>query len=460
MKRSELIFSASQMPLDFAMVVLAAIGAHALRFSGSLASIAPAQTNLPLNEYLPFAIGGGLIWVGVFALAGLYRLRVTRSVVEELFLVVVASLASFAAIAMVIFFDRALFNSRLTIVITSALAVVFISLARAVLKKFQQFLVGRYGVGVHRVLIVGRNHGGRTREIIEELSRTRRFGYEIVAIEPALALEKIEHLIERRAVDDVFVTDLQYERDGLLALVALCQQKGAGFHYTSGIFDTFRTRSHTLAALPITEVLNTPLDGWGRITKRGLDIFGSIIGVIMVGLMYVILGLIIKLDSNGPVIVSLERLGQNAKPFRLYKFRSMIDKAWVKKPELLASSEREGPLFKMKNDPRITRVGRFIRRFRLDEFPQIFNVLTGKMSLVGPRPHEPQEVARYERYQKRLLSVKPGITGFAQISGSSDLPFEQEVKLDTYYIENWSMLLDLKILIRTAVIMFFDRTAV
>lgn len=460
MKRSELIFSASQVPLDFAMVVLAAAAAHAIRFSGSLASFAPTQINLPFHEYLPFALGGGLIWVIIFALAGLYRLRVTRSVVEELFLVLVASLASFAVIAIVIFFDRALFNSRLTIVITSALAIVFIGIARSALKKFQQFLVGRFGVGVHRVLIVGRNRGGRTRQIIEELSRTRRFGYEVVGVEPALALEKIEHLIERRAVDDVFVTDLQYDRDGLLALVALCQRKGAGFHFTSGVFDTFRTKVHTLAALPITEVLNTPLDGWGRITKRSLDVFGSVIGVVVVGLMYFILGLIIKLGSPGPVILALERIGQNGKPFRLYKFRSMIDKAWVKKPELLASSEREGPLFKMKHDPRVTRVGRVIRRFRLDEFPQIFNVLKGDMSLVGPRPHEPGEVARYEQYQKRLLSVKPGITGFAQISGSSDLAFEQEVKLDTYYIENWSMLLDIKILIRTAVIMFFDRTAV
>lgn len=460
MKRSELIFSALEVPLDFVMLVLAGLAAYAVRFSGWFQNWSPAQTALPLSEYIPLVMGVAAFWIIIYALAGLYRLKVTRSVVEEFFLVVVASLAGLAAVAVLIFFSRSFFESRLVVVLATALAIIFVGGARLALKKIQQSLVGRFGIGVHRVLIVGRNHGGRARELINELSRTRRFGYAIAAVEPSVNREKIARLLSKKRVDDVFVTDLAYEPSALRALAALCHEKGVGFHFTAGVFDTFRTEVHTLAAIPLVEVKNTPLEGWGRIAKRGVDILGGFVGVVLLVPVYVILGFIIKLDSPGPVIVSLKRLGQNGRPFRLYKFRSMQDKAWLAKPELLASNQRRGPLFKIKADPRITRVGRFIRRFRLDEFPQVLNVFLGEMSLVGPRPHEPQEVARYEAYQRRLLSIKPGITGLAQISGSSDLPFEQEVKLDTYYIENWSLLLDLKILIRTFVVLWTDRSAV
>ena len=147
--------------------------------------------------------------------------------------------------------------------------------------------------------------------------------------------------------------------------------------------------------------------------------------------------------------------------FKLYKFRSMIEGAHDLKKDLLKYNERKdgGPLFKMRNDPRVTRVGRVLRKTRIDEFPQLFNVLKGEMSLVGPRPHEPEEVAQYEKHHKKLLAIKPGMTGMAQIYGSSDLPFEQETKLDTYYIENWSLFLDIKILLRTLALLLRDRSA-
>ena len=139
----------------------------------------------------------------------------------------------------------------------------------------------------------------------------------------------------------------------------------------------------------------------------------------------------------------------------------MVDGAHDLKKDLLKYNERKdaGPLFKMRNDPRVTRVGRVLRKTRIDEFPQLYNVLKGEMSLVGPRPHEPEEVAQYEKHHKKLLTIKAGMTGMAQIYGSSDLPFEQETKLDTYYIENWSLFLDLKILLRTLTLLLRDRSA-
>ncbi|MCK5085853.1 sugar transferase, partial [Candidatus Parcubacteria bacterium] len=187
------------------------------------------------------------------------------------------------------------------------------------------------------------------------------------------------------------------------------------------------------------------------------DVVGSFFGLVALSLFFIIMAIVIKLDSDGPVFERLERVSRGKK-FRLYKFRSMVknahllkyDKNGNLKPEFEKLNERnEGPLFKIKNDPRVTRVGRFIRKTRLDEFPQLINVLRGEISLVGPRPHEPEEVARYKKHHRKLLTIKSGITGMAQVNGSSDLDFEREAKLDIYYIENWSLFLDFIILIKT-----------
>jgi len=176
--------------------------------------------------------------------------------------------------------------------------------------------------------------------------------------------------------------------------------------------------------------------------------------------IFLTIAILIKIDSAGPIFVKLERIGEKGKKFTLYKFRSMVKNAHSLKKDLVEFNERaDGPLFKIKNDPRITRIGRFLRRMSLDELPQFFNVLKGHMSLVGPRPHEPEEVSKYERWQKKLLAIKPGITGLAQISGRSDLKFEEEAKLDIYYIENWSLKLDWQIVFKTPWVVLTGRSA-
>ncbi|MFH1427087.1 MAG: sugar transferase, partial [Patescibacteria group bacterium] len=181
-----------------------------------------------------------------------------------------------------------------------------------------------------------------------------------------------------------------------------------------------------------------------------------------------LVALIIKLDSKGPVIYKNERVSR-AGTFNLYKFRSMKIQHCVGKEygdqtalnyekELISSQNtKAGPVYKIKEDPRLTRVGKFIRRWSLDELPQFYNVLIGNLSLIGPRPHQAREVEKYEHHHKGVLTIKPGLTGLAQISGRSDLGFEEEVKLDTYYIENWSLLFDLAILLRTPLAVFKGR---
>jgi len=194
--------------------------------------------------------------------------------------------------------------------------------------------------------------------------------------------------------------------------------------------------------------------------KRVFDLIGATVGSIVMALMWPVVALAIKVETKGPVMVRLARVSKG-KTIYVYKFRSMIDGAHAMKPELMHLNERkDGPLFKMKNDPRLTRIGKIIRKFRIDEMPQLINVLKGELALVGPRPHEPEEIAQYPESYKHLITAKAGITGLSQVSGASSLPFLKELELDDYYIKNISLWLDMKILAKTASILFFDPTAV
>ena len=194
------------------------------------------------------------------------------------------------------------------------------------------------------------------------------------------------------------------------------------------------------------------------IIKRLMDMAGGVVGSVIAALLYIILGPIIKLDSPGPVLFAQERVGKNGRLFKIYKFRSMYIDAEARKAALMQENEMSGPMFKMKEDPRITRVGKFIRKTSLDEFPQFFNVLKGDMSLVGTRPPTVEEFKQYADYQKRRLSRKPGITGMWQVSGRSEIKdFEDVVRLDCAYIDNWSLRLDIEILLKTVMIVFTGR---
>jgi lipopolysaccharide/colanic/teichoic acid biosynthesis glycosyltransferase len=188
--------------------------------------------------------------------------------------------------------------------------------------------------------------------------------------------------------------------------------------------------------------------------KRLLDVTGAMVGLVLVSPLMAIVALLIRLDSPGPVVYSAERTGAKGRRFRCYKFRSMVTDAAHLKEDLRARNQREGPIFKIDDDPRITRIGRIIRRYSLDELPQLWNVLRGEMSLVGPRPYPIDEVNHYELHQFRRLDVKPGITGLWQITARGCPSFELNMHLDLTYIENWSLRLDLRILASTFRVLF------
>ncbi|WP_315113924.1 sugar transferase [Clostridium intestinale] len=193
--------------------------------------------------------------------------------------------------------------------------------------------------------------------------------------------------------------------------------------------------------------------------KRTLDLILSLIGVICLSPVFLIVGLIIKLDSRGPIIFSQKRVGKDGKEFNMYKFRSMVINAEELKKKLIDKNEVSGPMFKMKDDPRITKIGKFIRKTSIDELPQLINVLKGEMSLVGPRPSLPKEVAEFEPWMMKRLEVKPGLTCYWQVSGRSSIGFEEWMRLDVKYIEEKSMWVDLKLIFKTFFVLFGDKNA-
>lgn len=196
-----------------------------------------------------------------------------------------------------------------------------------------------------------------------------------------------------------------------------------------------------------------------EISKRVIDVVFSLIGLIVLSPIFIIIALAIKLESKGNIIFKQKRIGFNGREFYMYKFRSMVVNAEELKDKLQKQNEMSGPMFKMKRDPRITRVGRFIRKTSIDELPQLFNVLKGEMSLVGPRPSLPKEVMKFEPWMLKRLEVKPGLTCYWQVSGRSSIGFEEWMKLDCEYVKDRSTWLDLKLIFKTFFVLFGDEDA-
>lgn len=461
MKKSELIFGGLLVPVDYTMIVLAGVVAYFLRTNPLVAQWRPVlfSINLPFSRFLLIILFVGLFFLVVYALSGLYKINVRRKLFEEFFQIAIATSAAILAIIVFLFFNGREFESRFLVLATWILTIFFVFLGRFLIKKLQRYLVGRYNIGTQNVLVIGGD--GITKKIIKEINKRPDLGYRILRHIPKLDVKRIRNAVKNPEVDEVILASPNYERKEVLEILDICDEYRVGFKFIPNLFQalTINIELDTFAGAPLIEIKKTPLDGWGKILKRVFDVAFSLMGLLFLWPLFLLIGLIIKIDSEGPAIIKLKRVSQG-KVFYLYKFRSMIKNAEKLKKKLLKYNERsDGPLFKIKRDPRVTKVGRFLRKYRIDELPQLINVLKGEMSLVGPRPHEPEEVAKYEKHHKKVLLIKPGITGLAQISGSSDLSFEEEVKLDTYYIENWSLKKDIYILLKTLLILFTDQSA-
>jgi exopolysaccharide biosynthesis polyprenyl glycosylphosphotransferase len=255
--------------------------------------------------------------------------------------------------------------------------------------------------------------------------------------------------------------------DELFEVMMRCgRRRGIEFRVAPSLFNCLpaKTEVDQIGVLPMIRLFREPLSRTSRILKRSFDLVTSILAVLLLLPLWVAIAVLIKLDSHGPIIYTQERVGMDGRLFLLFKFRTMkagadasihreYQRAFIAGHVEANLGDDQKPTYKLQSDGRITRVGRWLRRTSLDEVPQLLNVLMGDMSIVGPRPPIPYEVEAYELWHRKRLDMKPGLTGLWQVSGRNRLPFEEMVRLDLFYIENWSLLLDLKIILRTGFVM-------
>jgi len=469
MKKSELFFSALQVPIDYMMIILAGIVAYAWRVSERIQGIKSIEYQFSIRQFVEMLLVIAAFFIVVYAFDGLYDIRSTKRTTREIYRVFRATMFGLMIIIVGIFVDRDIFSSRFIILAGGFFVVVFVSFGRMFVGFFQRYLLVAREIGVHKLLLIG--VGDVCGVIKQEIKANRYKGFKIIGHIEDIDLDRIGRIKKMKGIDEIIQCDSKVSRTKLLKLKEYSIQNRISFKYTPTLLQTANFRMGVFLGEPMIEIENTPLDGWGKIIKRMVDITGALVGIVIFGIPMLLVSLVIKVESGSPIVFFNKRVGHKGN-FDLFKFRYMKNKYCHGKQysdshnkkalkfldELIKKqSIKTGPLYKIKNDPRKTRLGTFLEKYSLDELPQFFNVLRGEMSLVGPRPHQPIEVDKYENHQRRVLTIKPGITGMAQISGRSDLEFDDEVRLDTFYIENWSLWLDIQIILKTIPSLLYRR---
>jgi exopolysaccharide biosynthesis polyprenyl glycosylphosphotransferase len=351
--------------------------------------------------------------------------------------------------------------SRLFMGIYFTLAFLFLALDRVAIRLVARSL-RRRGYNTRRYAVAG--SGPLAREIVRTMAAHPEWGFEfagfVVDGAPPEALDsrkilgtldELERLLKRATLDEVIFVVPRERLDAIEDMVLACEERGVSARVCVDLFATrIATREvEDLDGIPLLSLSSVPSDGFALAAKRALDLVLSVTALVLLSPLLLAVAIAIRLESPGPVVFRQRRAGVNGREFMLLKFRSMYQDAEARLEALKARNEVSGPVFKMRDDPRVTRVGRFIRRTSIDELPQFWNVVRGEMSIVGPRPPIPAEVEKYERRHLRRLSVKPGITCTWQVSGRSAIGFERWMELDLHYIDNWSLWEDVKILART-----------
>lgn len=461
MKRSEVTLGLLRIPMDILAVLAALLLSYSLRVQSrdllpGVQLLDPPLSLPDIDTYISsFVMPGIIIFVILAAMMRLYALRSPLGGTRELARVAVVTILWLVAVMTWYFFVRKqLFYSRILLMHSTTFILLFVTLGRMGVLLLKHALL-RHGIGVHLVVSVGETPIARIAK--ETLGRNKQYEY-LGHLDHASALKA---LMSKCRPDLVLQTDPDERSEQTIKLIEYCRAHHLGYGFLPPVLAEVphQLEVERLGLLPMIRFRPTPLDGWGRIFKRAFDFFASIILIILLAPVFVVAAAAVLLDSGFPVLYVSRRIGEHGRTtIPVLKFRSMVKDADAKKNELLHRNERrDGPLFKMRDDPRVTRVGRALRRFDIDELPQLFNVLAGQLSLVGPRPHLPEEVEKYKAHERRVFAVKPGMTGLAQVSGRSDLSFRDEVRFDLQYVEEWSFLLDVHIIVKTVLVVLLGR---
>lgn len=467
MKRSEILLMFFQLPLDFLLLVAAGQTAYYLRFTHWAVALRPVSFSITWPDFAQITVLAALGWIIIFAIVGLYSTDPNRKLWPDLVRVVLACSAGLSAIAVYVLFRQSPFDSRFLVAVGWVLSILYVSAGRIVMRGIKAVMY-RAGQGLHRMIIIGEPE----ESLLATLHDRRELGYEVVGVFPHFTAD-VARIVAATKPDELLIMNPRVHEKETLQALDFCTEHNVVFKYSADLFSTYASNMvvNPLAGIPIVELKGTPLDGWGRVAKRLTDIVVSFLLIIIFAPLMLVIALLVWIETGRPIIYKNERVCIRGRKFFTLKFRSMYQKdstgsqfgeagkkAEAREQELIKQrNSKVGPIYKIANDPRVTPFGRFIRRWSLDELPQFFNVLGGSMSLVGPRPHQPREVEKYPSEHKRVLIIKPGITGLAQISGRSDLSFEDEIRLDVFYIERWSLMLDVIILLKTPFVIFKKR---
>jgi len=445
---------------DILATVLAFFGAYALR--GSFPEEAYARL-FPLSMYINLLWIILPVWSLIFYLVGSYNYWRGEKWLRETWKIFKAIFLSSLVLGFFVFAFKYQFVSRIFISLFAIYDLILIVVFRYLTRQLIIFW-GSKSQHNRNIVILGLN--GHAWKLARSIEKNRDLGFYFLGF---LSLKEGEQLsnykgypilgtaqdlpsiLDNKVIDEVIFAVTQEELIKLSDLLLLCEERGITTRVVLNIFPHTISKTHLeeMDGFSLLTFSTTPQNELLLLMCRIFDIIGSLFLIGLFAPIFLLITLSIRLDSPGPILYRQTRCGLNGRRFTLYKFRSMVQDAEERKKDLINFNLMKGPVFKMKNDPRVTRVGRFLRRLSLDELPQLFNVLKGDMGFVGPRPPLPEEVKQYEGWQRRRLSMKPGITGLWQVSGRNEIDFQDWIKLDLEYIDNWSLWLDFKIILKT-----------
>jgi len=447
--------------LDLVLINVAFRAAYVLRYDYGIGGDVTDENLVPYDVYLPLQAGLALTLLAVFQLGGIYRSLSRRFFLEEAWNILLATSFGMTLFFAVVFLVRGFAYSRGLFLIAWVLTIALLICVRVGVRLVLAVLRGR-GIGVRRVLVVGGEPLGM--HVMHVLATEPGLGYRLAGFVDGLGadlgrfrclgtLDSLTDVIRLHQIDEVIVA-LPFASHPLISEIAeQCAREGATYRIVPDLFELSLGLSQVdvddLRGIPVMGMKEVTIQGSDLVLKRALDVAFAGAVLVLGSPLWLLISLAIKLNSPGPVFFVQTRVGKDGSLFPALKFRSMRVGAEDELARIRHLNEASGPLFKIRDDPRITWVGRWLRRTSLDELPQLWNVLKGEMSLVGPRPPLPAEVEKYLEWHSKRLKVAPGMTGLWQVSGRSELPFDEMVLLDIYYIENWSLGMDFQILFRT-----------
>jgi len=460
---------ATQVVVDAVLAFLAFYIAHQLRYQHEIGGHVRPIDWRAFSDFEDRAfLFAGLAFV-ILLLRGVYWLPRSTGLLDESVMIVGGLTTAMAGVILTAFLTRFV-PSRLVFIYAWALAIVFF-IARRIGSRWLRAALWRRGKFVERVLVVGTGESGR--RLMEAMLSTPSLGYMLVGFADDLpdtsdlsvatehrvhratrlgSLDDLERIVNRQRVHEVIVALPASRLNQVHHIIEQCRRQSVQFKVVPDLLQLSLDRVDIaeVAGLPLIGVKPATIQGSQRLTKRAIDALAATCMLIAWAMPMALIAIAIKLTSEGPILFRQTRIGRDGARFTLLKFRCMVDGAEEMRDELMAAHGAQDPrLFKLRDDPRLTPIGAILRRSSLDELPQFWHVLRGQMSLVGPRPQMPEEVANYEPWHFQRLAVTPGLTGLWQVNGRSNLSFDEMVRLDLYYAEHWSPWLDMKIVLRT-----------